>query len=62
MLNWIVYDNGVEVHRLQATPDFMKDYCMRTGYTCEQTVDEQTVVPEPSADEIFDTLLGGGNR
>lgn len=57
---WIVYDNGVEIHRLQATKEFMDSYGFHTGYTYELdiTPEDTPAAPEPSVDEILDTLLG----
>lgn len=59
--HWIIYDNGVEVHRLQATKEFMEGYCTHTGYTCEPYVPEEPVSQpssEPTTEDILNVLLG----
>lgn len=63
-MNWIIYEDGIEINQIYASEEFTKAYCERHGYTYEQRIDpepaptEPEPKPEPTAEELLDILMG----
>lgn len=54
-MNYIIYENGIEINRIVASETFVKSYCEENGYTYEQ--EERIVEPEPKPPSAEDTTL-----
>ena len=54
-MNYIIYENSIEINRIVASETFAKSYCEENGYTYEQ--EERIVEPEPKPPTVEDITL-----
>lgn len=47
-MKYRIFQNGVEINTIEAGQPFVSDYCQRNGYTFDETIDPEDVVPEPT--------------
>ncbi len=55
-MNYIIYENGIEINRIVASETFVKSYCEENGYTYDHE-EEQIVEPEPESPSAEDITL-----
>lgn len=57
-MTYDIYSDGALVNSIVASEEFAVAYCEANGYTYAGRIPEPAPEPAPTADELFDILLG----